>query len=94
MLVSPVSVWEAAIKQATGKLDAPPGLAELLEGDDVRELPITFEHARIAGALPLHHRDPFDRMLIAQAQAERATIVSADRAMERYDIPLLRAGPV
>ena len=70
VFVSPVSVWEIAIKRALGKLKAP----DILETDVMEQgftpLSLTFFHAEQAGKLPQHHRDPFDRMLVAQAQAE------------------------
>jgi PIN domain nuclease of toxin-antitoxin system len=79
-------VWEVAIKRATGKLRAPSQFIPLVLATGVDPLPITIEHAEAAGALPLHHRDPFDRMLVAQAQMEDATIVSADPALRAYDV--------
>lgn len=87
---SAANVWEIEIKTASGKL-APPtddvlAAARLLP---IAELPISAEHARLAGRLPLHHRDPFDRMLIAQAQIEGMTIVTRDRAFALYGISLL-----
>jgi len=92
VLVSAASCWEIAIKRALGKLDwARSGLAVHIADDGFEELPITAENGEAAGALPLHHRDPFDRMLIAQAIAERAQLVTADRRLEAYGVPVLRA---
>lgn len=86
MLLSAAVIWEVAIKRATGKLDAPAGFAKLLLDAGVDPLPITIEHAEAAGALPMHHGDPFDRMLVAQAQIEQAAIVSADPNLRAYDV--------
>jgi len=89
VLLSAAVAWEIAIKTALGKLAARPRLvAELLSRGGV-ELAITVAHADAAGALPLHHRDPFDRMLIAQAIAEGAALVSADPAMRAYEVPVV-----
>lgn len=88
--ISPISVWEVAIKDALGKLDGPQDLAEEVAQSGFRRLPITFEHAIAAGRLPLLHRDPFDRMLIAQAQAENLTLVTRDAQIHRYEVDLLR----
>ena len=89
VLLSAVVVWEAAIKRAIGKLATPGDLAATLLSAGVLPLPIELEHAAAAGELPQHHRDPFDRMLIAQATIERATIVSSDEALRAYDVPVL-----
>ena len=89
--VSVASAWELAIKQATGKPRAPDDLAEALEDAHLMPLPITLQHALAAGALPMHHRDPFDRMLIAQALIEGLTIVTRDVRFEPYGVPLLAA---
>ena len=74
VLVSVASIWEIGIKRALGKLTTPDDLGPHLEAADFDPLPISLEHARVAGSLPMHHRDPFDRMLIAQAQLESLTI--------------------
>jgi PIN domain nuclease of toxin-antitoxin system len=87
--VSPASLWEVTIKQSIGKLSEPVDVAEEIRDSGFRELPITFHHAIAAGRLPLIHRDPFDRMLVAQAQCERLTLVSRDPHIQRYDIALL-----
>ncbi|MDP9798422.1 PIN domain nuclease of toxin-antitoxin system [Catenuloplanes nepalensis] len=88
--LSPVSLWEITIKQNTGKLTGPADLAEQIRDAGFRELPVTYAHAIAAGRLPLHHRDPFDRMLIAQAAAEGLTLASRDAAMSLYDVDLLK----
>lgn len=91
VLVSAASVWEIAIKRALGKLRAPQGIVAAVEALGFSILPITGADAERAGALPAHHRDPFDRMLVAQAMRLDATIVSRDRAFDRYGTPVLRA---
>jgi PIN domain nuclease of toxin-antitoxin system len=93
VLVSAATVWEIAIKIAIGKLTLVgvdvTRLDELIVGQGFRELPVTAAHAGAVATLPHHHTDPFDRLLIAQARAERATIASVDRAFAAYDVPLL-----
>ena len=88
--LSAVSLWEIFIKQDTGRLDLPVGFVDALR-DDFIELPLTFDHAVEGRALPLLHRDPFDRMLVAQAKVERLTIVTADRVLSGYGVPVLAA---
>lgn len=85
VLLSAASVWEAEIKRAAGQLDVPP-IAQAAHRARVPRLDITAEHATIAAHLPLHHRDPFDRMLVAQAQAESLVLVSKDEAVRRYGV--------
>ncbi len=90
MLFSVASVWELAIKQAQGKLDLPEGLLlDALADEGFIELAISSTQALIAGALPPHHRDPFDRMLVAQALSERLTLVTNDERITAYDVPVL-----
>ena len=88
-LVSAVTVWEIAIKRATGKLTAPDDLVASLAREGFEELPVTAAHGEAAGALPPHHRDPFDRMLVAQAKAERLTVVTVDPAFAAYGVPVV-----
>jgi PIN domain nuclease of toxin-antitoxin system len=87
--ISAVVVWEVAIKRRLGKLDAPADLLERLERAGVDLLPITARHGDRAGALPMHHRDPFDRLLIAQAAVDGLALVSADSEMGRYDVDVI-----
>jgi PIN domain nuclease of toxin-antitoxin system len=89
VVLSAASVWEIAIKSAAGKLRADDDLIGHLEASGFEPLPISWHHAERAGSLPPHHRDPFDRMLIAQAQIEGLTIVSRDRAFAAYDVAVL-----
>ncbi len=91
VFVSAASAWEVAIKRALGKLVAPDDLEAKIVSQGFSPLPITFHHAESAGALPRHHADPFDRMLIAQAQAEGLTLVTRDAHMPRYDVRILGA---
>jgi PIN domain nuclease of toxin-antitoxin system len=88
--VSAASIWEAGIKAAIGKLDIPEELAPTVVDAGFEPLPITFAHAEAAAQLPPHHRDPFDRMLIAQAQLEGLTIVTRDQAFAPYEVEVLR----
>jgi PIN domain nuclease of toxin-antitoxin system len=88
--VSAATVWEVAIKQAIGKLE-PADLPERIRGSGFRELPIGSEHAIAAGRLPLIHRDPFDRMLVAQARCEDFTLVTRDARCRQYDVAVLPA---
>ena len=90
VFASPASVWEIGIKQKKGMLEAPHDLVAIAMRAFI-EMPITFLHAERAGALPRHHDDPFDRMLVAQAQAEGLTIVTADAAIKRYGVPTMAA---
>jgi PIN domain nuclease of toxin-antitoxin system len=89
IVISPVVPWELAIKTNLGKLDASSFLkrwSEMLEVQGFSELPVASEHAIRAGLLPLHHRDPFDRMLAAQAQATGYPIISTDRIFDIYGV--------
>ena len=88
-VVSAATAWEIEIKRALGKLSAPDDLAEALAAGGYRPLPVSVDHAVTAGRLPPHHRDPFDRMLVAQAVAEGLTVVTGDQRFGRYDVPVL-----
>jgi len=87
--LSPVTLWEITIKQHLGKLTGPVDLAERARDMGFRELPLTSAHAILAGRLPRHHGDPFDRMLIAQATVEGLTLVTRDPEIHRYDVDTL-----
>jgi PIN domain nuclease of toxin-antitoxin system len=89
--VSVASAWEAAIKVALGRLRLPESFARGIAGSGFQALPITFEHAERISSLSPHHGDPFDRMLIAQAQAEGLTLVTRDRRLESYGVPVIWA---
>lgn len=88
VLLSAVVAWEVAIKRSLGKLEAPADFAPTLLGAGARPLAVTLEHAAAVEELPWHHRDPFDRMLVAQAQVERAVLVSHDEALRAYGVTL------
>lgn len=95
VLISVASWWELGIKHALGRLEGavmPQQLRESwLDLDTVQEVSIRAEHVYEAVQLPPHHRDPFDRMIIAQARIEGATLISADAFVRLYDVPLMRA---
>jgi PIN domain nuclease of toxin-antitoxin system len=97
VLISAVSAWEIATKHAIGKLPLPESPEALIERavTELRavELPIVSRHALLSASLPNHHRDPFDRLLVAQAMLEEATLVTADRLLPPYGAPLLWAAP-
>jgi PIN domain nuclease of toxin-antitoxin system len=88
---SAASAWEIETKVNLGKLTAPGDWLEKVEASQLAPLDISVHHAKEAGALPLHHRDPIDRMLVAQAQVEGLTIVTRDPNIPRYGVPVLRA---
>ena len=93
VLVSAATIWEIAIKRALGRLEFPlDRLDETMRRMGLEPLPIHPGHAIAACGLPRHHDDPFDRMLVAQAQLERLVLVSEDAAMTRYDVSVL-GGP-
>lgn len=88
--VSAITVWEVAVKNSVGKLEGPQDLPEEIAQSGFRQLPISFTHAVAVGRLPLLHRDPFDRMLIAQARVEGLTLVTRDSQIHRYEVDLLK----
>ncbi len=89
VFVSAATAWEAAIKASLGRLKLPDTVASGVDDSGFEKLPITFPHAESAAALPKHHHDPFDRMLVAQAAVESLTLVTHDRTLEAYDVPIL-----
>lgn len=89
ILLSAVVPWEIAIKRALGKIDTSDEYLSLLRLAGARDLPITVAHAQAVERLPHHHRDPFDRILLAQARVEDATIVTSDARIASYDVPVL-----
>ncbi|MGH3611777.1 MAG: type II toxin-antitoxin system VapC family toxin [Pseudonocardia sp.] len=91
VFVSGVSAAEIAIKQAKGRLDAPDDLPAQLAANGFTELRLSVLHGLAVAELPSHHGDPFDRMLVAQARVEGLTLVTADRAMDAYDVAILPA---
>ena len=91
VLVSTVSAWEMEIKRALGKLKAPPDLEEQLRQRRFTELPVHLRHVRALRDLPPLHRDPFDRMLVAQALADGLTMVTHDKRVQRYPVACVPA---
>ena len=89
--VSAVSAWEVAIKTALGKITARAAFADAIDDYGFDPLPITVAHADAVRALPPHHRDPFDRLLVVQAQIEDLTLVSRDPVMRLYRVPVVWA---
>lgn len=89
VLLSAAVVWEVAIKRSLGRLDAPEDLAPALLDAGVQALAVTVDHAAAVEHLPWHHRDPFDRMLVAQASIEGAAIVSRDASLRPYGVALI-----
>ncbi len=89
--ISAVVVWEIVIKASLGKLEAPDDLQAVMVKSGFQPLPITIPHALAVQSLPDHHRDPFDRMLIAQAQHEGFTLVSRDSQVLRYAVHHIEA---
>jgi PIN domain nuclease of toxin-antitoxin system len=89
--VSAATVWEMSIKQNLGKLKVPNDIKEKLKHYNFQSLSISLDHGIVAGELPRHHGDPFDRMLIAQAQIENLTLVTRGQDILKYDVPTLLA---
>jgi PIN domain nuclease of toxin-antitoxin system len=88
--VSSASIWEAAIKRASGKLEfTTEKLFHVLKSQGIIEVPVTIQHALIAGKLPPYHQDPFDRMLVAQALQEGLTLVTHDNQLKYYEVPII-----
>jgi PIN domain nuclease of toxin-antitoxin system len=91
VFVSAATAWEISIKAAIGKLHAPLDLSQQVRRLRFRPLPITFEHAMAVRDLPMIHRDPFDRMLITQANAHGLTLVTADKKITQYNVSTMEA---
>jgi PIN domain nuclease of toxin-antitoxin system len=89
IFISAVSLAEIRIKQAIGKLTVPENFDDEIHAGNYVLLPLLPEHTAALASLPLHHRDPFDRMLIAQAIAENLTLITADKDILKYDLKLL-----
>lgn len=90
--VSAASVWEIGIKRAIGKLDFSRGIVDAIRGHQFQLLAITGEHAEHAAGLPRHHADPFDRLLVAQADIERMLLATRDPKMRPYGVPTVGLG--
>jgi len=89
VMLSAAVVWEVAIKSSLGKLSVPEEYVSLLLTGGAQALPVNIEHAAAVEHLPWHHRDPFDRVLVAQAAVERAALVSNDEALRPYGVELV-----
>ena len=89
--VSAAAVWEMGIKKRLGKLDVPDDVDKVIMHDGFFELPVTFRHGLSVATLPLHHPDPFDRIMVAQARLEDLTLVHRDLMIGLYDVPQLLA---
>lgn len=91
VFLSAAVTWEVAIKQALGKIAGPTDLPERIRDSELEQLPITGDHAIAATRLPLIHRDPFDRILVAQARLQGLTLVTRDEQIHQYDVEVLKA---
>ncbi len=89
VFVSAVTAWELGIKQAQGKLKLSQNVSDLSQRNRFTELPVTIRHGEAVRHLPFHHRDPFDRLLVAQAIVESLTLVTSDRTLARYGVPVV-----
>ena len=89
--ISAVTAFEMSTKKRLGKLDVPDDLTEQMAANSILELPVTITHGLEAGGLPLHHKDPFDRLLVAQARCEDLTIVTSNKIIGSYDVLTLPA---
>lgn len=89
--VSAASAWEAEIKRALGRLVIPGDVGEMIAANGFLELPVTVQHATALRSLEPVHRDPFDRILVAQARVEGCTLVTGDRHLAAYEVPVLDA---
>ena len=91
IIVSVVSAWEIAIKKTLGKLESPNNLKEMITDSGFELMPIDYEHAWHVKDLPPHHKDPFDRLLVAQATVENLMLVTRDSWLNAYNVPTLEA---
>lgn len=91
VFVSAATAWEIATKRAAGKLDAPGDIADWVRQDGFAEIAVEIDHAVLSAQLPHHHRDPFDRLLVAQASIEELTLVTMDPEIMKYDVETLDA---
>ena len=91
VFISIVSLWELCIKESLDKIELPADFYKKLQPAGFEILPVSVHHLKALRRLPLHHRDPFDRMLVAQAQAEQLTLVSRDHEIKKYHLSLLQA---
>jgi PIN domain nuclease of toxin-antitoxin system len=89
VFISAVTSWEIAIKKTAGKLEAPDDIDTIVEDEGFSKLPINLYHGEVAGKLPLHHKDPFDRMLIAQSITIPLVLMTNDDSIRQYDVQTL-----
>jgi PIN domain nuclease of toxin-antitoxin system len=89
IIVSATVIWEIRIKQTLGKLEIPADFYRVIKDQEFEFLSITADHAYAAGELPMHQRDPFDRMIIAQARLEGLSVISHDHIFRKYDVSIL-----
>lgn len=92
VFVGAASAWEIAVKRAAGRLTAPGDITAWIEESAFRPLAIEVRHALVSAELPPHHRDPFDRLLVAQAQLEDLALVAHDEELRKYEVGILDAG--
>lgn len=91
VFVSVVSPWEIAIKKSRNRIETPDDLDRGLESSQFKLIPVLLRHTKAVESMPHHHRDPFDRMLVAQAIVDGMTLVTADRKLTRYAVALMPA---
>ncbi|MCJ8278578.1 MAG: type II toxin-antitoxin system VapC family toxin [Rivularia sp. ALOHA_DT_140] len=91
IFVSAASVWEIAIKKQIGKLNTPDDLEAQIEQNDLQPLPINISHASYIEKLPLHHKDPFDRIIISQATCEKMKIITRDKKFNVYQVDVIKS---
>ena len=89
VFLSAVTAWELAIKQSLGSLTLRRPVSDLIHMHQMIELPVTIRHGEAVRDLPLHHRDPFDRLLVAQAIVEGLILVTGDQKLLKYGVPIL-----
>lgn len=90
IFVSSVNTWEINIKKSLGKLEAPDNLEDAIEANEFQKLPISIAHSTYIANLPLHHKDPFDRLLIAQAIVEGLTLLTLDTQIHKYSVHIIQ----
>lgn len=91
VFVSTASIWEISIKQSLGKIRTPKSLMEVVKASRIKVIPIEPAHAMGVRDLPFHHKDPFDRLLVIQAKLGSMTLVTQDRVLAAYSVPILEA---
>ena len=87
--ISSASIWEISIKSAIGKLEIPDNFTDILHQEGFRELPVSWTHAAMVRKLPFHHKDPFDRLIIAQSIIEDYTLLTVDKIIPEYEVKIL-----